>query len=216
MRRLRSVIVDQTYQSSLGDVLQYGDCIAGCWTPGQTLDEAEVTNAGKPDVVGQARVGVDRIKAGGFDSLTLKSDDVVLFNGDIALDLGRNLTLSGSIGNFDVDAHVNLSAAYVNFAGGGTMWGNDITYQNAGRIALGKRPDIGNGSLTITGGLVDMAGIRFGVNGSIGLVDNEQLEYEYAAPKDIHVISRSDIRLTGGEIRTLSNIDFTAAQIYPA
>ena len=215
MRRLRSVIVDQTYQSSLGDVLQYGDCIAGCWTPGQTLDEAEAANAGKPDVVGQARVGVDRIKAGGFDSLTLKSDDVVLFNGDIALDLGRNLTLSGSIGNFDVDAHVRLNAAYVNFAGGGTMWGNDITYQNAGRIALGKRPDIGNGSLTITGGLVDMAGIRFGVNGSIGLVDNGQLEYEYAAPKDIHVISRSDIRLTGGEIRTLSNIDFTAAQIYP-
>lgn len=215
MRRLRSVIVDQTYQSSLGDTLAYGDCIAGCWTPGQTLDESEAYNAGKPDIVGQARIGADQVQAGGFDSLTLKSDDVVLFDGDITLNLGRNLTLAGSIGNFDVDAHVNLSAAYVNFAGGGTMWGNDITYQNPGMIALGKRPDIGSGSLTITGGLVDMAGIRFGVNGSIGLMDGEQLEYEYAAPKEIHVISRSDIRLTGGEIRTLSNIDFTAAQIYP-
>lgn len=215
MRRLRSVIVDQTYQSSLGDTLEYGDCIAGCWTPGQSLEESAAYNAGKPDIVGQARIGVDQVKAGGFDSLTLTSDDVVLFNGNIALDLGRNLTLAGSIGNFDVDAHVDLSAAYVNFAGGGTMWGNDITYQDRGTIALGKRPDIGNGSLTITGGLVDMAGIRFGVNGSIGLMDGEQLEYEYAAPKDIHVISRSDIRLTGGEIRTLSNIDFTAAQIYP-
>ena len=35
-------------------------------------------NDGLADVVGQARIGVDQITAGGFGSLTLDSSDVVL------------------------------------------------------------------------------------------------------------------------------------------
>ncbi|HEX7853759.1 MAG TPA: filamentous hemagglutinin family protein [Sphingobium sp.] len=215
MRRLRSIVVSQNYESLLPDSLSFGDCITGCWTPGQTIAESTASNAGVADLVGKARIGMDRVEAGGFDSLTLRTDDVVLFDGNVAIDLGRNLTLAGTIANLDLNGHVALSAAYVNFVAGGNMWGNDIVRQNPGTLALLKRPEIGTGSITITGGLVDMAGISFGIGGSIGLIGNQQLEYEYAAPRDINIVSRSDIRLTGGTVRSMSNISLTAAQIYP-
>lgn len=215
MRRLRSIVVSNSYDMLLPDTLSFGDCITGCWTPGQTLAESTAANEGVANLVGEAHVGVDRVKAGGFDSLSLRSDDVVLFDGNVTIDLGRNLTLGGTIGNIDADSDVALSAAYVNFAGNGSMWGRDIVAQNKGNIALLTAPRIGEGSITITGGLVDMAGISFGTNGSIGLIGNEQLEFDYAAPRDINIVSRSDIRLTGGDVRSMSNISLTAAQIYP-
>jgi len=215
MRQLRKVIVDTSYSPVLSDAIEFGGCVTGCWTPGQTVAQANAANEGVTNLVGQARIGADRIKAGGFDSLSLASDDVVLFNGDVSLNLGRNLTLFGSIANLDPDGHLKLSAAYVNFAGGGTMWGNATVAQNQGQLALQTRPVAGNGSVTITGGLIDMAGIRFGVNGTIGLIGGGQREYDYAASKDINIVSRSDIRLTGGVVRSMSNISLTAAQIYP-
>jgi filamentous hemagglutinin family protein len=215
MRRLRSVIVDETYSPVLSGAIEFGKCITGCWTPGQTVAQANAANEGVANRVGQARIGADRIRAGGFDSLSLASDDVVLFNGNVSLNLGRNLTLFGAIANLNPDGHMKLSAAYVNFAGGGTMWGNTIVSQNQGQLALLTRPVAGNGSVTITGGLVDMAGIRFGVNGTIGLIGGGQLDYDYAASKDINIVSRSDIRLTGGVVQSMSNISLTAAQIYP-
>ncbi|MBO9726055.1 MAG: filamentous hemagglutinin family protein [Novosphingobium sp.] len=215
MRRLRSIVVGQKYETVLPGSLSFGDCITGCWTPGQTIAESTASNEGVADLVGKAHVGMDRLNAGGFDSLSLRSDDVVLFDGDVSVDLGRNLTLAGTVANLQLDGKVALSAAYVNFASGGYMWGNDIVQQNKGTLALQTRPQVGNGSITITGGLVDMAGISFGVNGSIGLIGDEQLEYEYAAPGDVSIVSRSDIRLTGGTVRSMSNISLTAAQIYP-
>ncbi|WP_158299008.1 filamentous haemagglutinin family protein [Sphingomonas psychrotolerans] len=215
MRRLREVVVQQEYSNLLSDTIEYGDCITGCWTPGQTVEQSNAANEGVANLVGQARIGVDRIKAGGFDSLSLASDDVVLFDGDVNLALGRNLTLYGALANLDPDAHMSLSAAYVKFAGGGSGWGNTIVAENVGQLALLRRPVAGQGSVTITGGLVDISGISFGVNGSIGLIGNEQLEYDYAASKDIDIVSRSDIRLTGGTVRSMSNVSLTAAQIYP-
>lgn len=215
MRRLRSIVVGQNHEAVLPGSLSFGDCITGCWTPGQTLEQSLANNEGVADLVGKAHIGIDRVNAGGFDSLALRSDDVVLFDGDVSVDLGRNLTLHGTVANLQLDGTVALSAAYVNFAGGGNMWGNDIVLTNKGAMALQTRPEVGSGSITITGGLVDMAGISFGVNGSIGLIGNEQLEYEYAAPNDVSIVSRSDIRLTGGTVRSMSNISLTAAQIYP-
>ncbi|MEG0819403.1 MAG: hypothetical protein RSG56_08160, partial [Brevundimonas sp.] len=47
------------------------------------------------------------------------------------------------------------------------------------------------------------------------LSGGRQLEYDYAAHRQIDVISRSDIRMTGGDVNAMSNIALTAAQIYP-
>ncbi|MCG2842572.1 hypothetical protein L6Q21_16475, partial [Sandaracinobacter sp. RS1-74] len=215
MRRLRSMILEQEHQSLLSASLRYGDCIAGCWAPGQTMAEAEATNEGRPDVVGNARIGMDKLKAGGFESLNLRTDDVILFDGDTNINLRRNLTLFGTVANLDPDADVHLEAAYVNFAGGGLMWGNDITYQNKGLAGGGTLPEPGKGTIRIVGGLVDMAGIGFGASGSIGLWADGQLEYDYRSPGLIDIVSKSDIRLTGGTVYAQSSIDLTAAQIYP-
>jgi len=215
MRQLRALYVDETHKTDLRADIRFGDCITGCWTPGQTMTEAEFTNAGVANFVGQARLGADQVKAGGFDSLTLATDDVILLNGEIDLTLRRDLTLTGALANLDLDADARLSAAYVKFAGGGKMYGNDLVHRQWGTPALARRPEIGNGVLTITGGLVDMASAQFGINGSIGLSGGLQREYEYAAPEQINIVSRGDIRLLGGDVNALSNIALTAAQIYP-
>ena len=217
MRRLRSIILSQDQDSGLSADLQYGDCVTGCWTPGQLVADAMAANEGMADLVGQARIGVDQITAGGFGSLTLDSSDVVLLDGAVNLNLSRNLTLSGTMGAMgdSADLDSRLSAAYVRFVAAGAMNGNNLVRSEDGRNALFKMPEIGEGRLTITGGLVDMGGARFGINGSVGLSGGRQHEYEYAAHRLIDVVSRSDIRLTGGDVNAISNISLTAAQIYP-
>ncbi|MNU56154.1 Heme/hemopexin-binding protein precursor [compost metagenome] len=217
MRRLRSIVLGQEQDSGLTADLQYGDCITGCWTPGQLAADALAANEGMADLVGQARIGVDQITAGGFGSLTLDSSDVVLLDGAVNLNLTRNLSLSGTIGAMgdSADLDSSLSAAYVRLVSAGAMNGNNLVRSEDGRAALFKMPAIGEGRLTITGGLVDMGSARFGINGSIGLSGGRQLEYDYAAHRQIDVISRSDIRMTGGDVNAMSNIALTAAQIYP-
>ena len=215
MRQLRSIYLDETHEASLRSDIRFGDCVTGCWAPGQTSDEAELSNGDVANVVGQARLGVDQIRKGGFGSLTLATDDVILLNGAIDLNLSRNLTLTGAIANLDGDADARLSAAYVRLAGAGGMLGNELVQRQLGAQALFKRPDIGAGDLTITGGLVDIGSAQFGVNGSVGLSGGGMRDYEYAAPKVVNIVSRSDIRMTGGDLNALSNLSLTAAQIYP-
>ncbi|MNX23867.1 Heme/hemopexin-binding protein precursor [compost metagenome] len=217
MRRLRSIILGAEQDSGLSADLQYGDCITGCWTPGQLNADSAAANEGIADLVGQARIGVDQITSGGFGSLTLDSTDVVLLDGPVNLNLTRNLTLSGTIGSLgdSADQDSSLSAAYVRFVSAGTMRGNNLVRWEDGTQALFKIPDMGDGVLTIKGGLVDMGGAQFGVNGSVGLSGGRQHEYEYAAHGQINIISGSDIRMTGGEVNAMSNIALTAAQIYP-
>lgn len=217
MRRLRSIILSQEQDSGLSADLQFGDCVIGCWTPGQLVADAMAANEGMADLVGQARIGVDQITAGGFGSLTLDSSDVVLLDGAVNIDLTRNLTLSGTMGAMGdgADLDSSLGAAYVRFVSAGTMNGNNLVRSEDGRQALFKMPEIGDGKLTITGGLIDMGGARFGVNGSIGLSGGRYHDYEYAAHNQIDLVSRSDIRMTGGEVNAISNISLTAAQIYP-
>ncbi len=77
---------------------------------------------------GHAAIGVDKIKAGGFDSLTLNSGDFIQFSGDVSLSLARSLTLTAAAfttGNpftGDITAapsiatnSVKLSAPYIRF-----------------------------------------------------------------------------------------------------
>lgn len=217
MRRLRSIVLGMERDSGLSADLQYGDCITGCWTPGQSSADALAANQGVADLVGQARIGVDQVTGGGFDSLTLGSTDVVLLDGPVNLNLARNLTLSGTIGALgdSADQDSSLSAAYVRFVSAGSMRGNNLVRWEDGAQALFKVPDLGEGVLTIKGGLVDMGGAQFGVNGSVGLSGGRQHAYEYAAHRQIDIISGSDIRMTGGEVNAMSNVALTAAQIYP-
>ncbi len=44
-------------------------------------------------VTGTARLGVDRVKAGGFDSLSLLVDGVLSFDGNVSLAMRQSLQL---------------------------------------------------------------------------------------------------------------------------
>lgn len=216
MRRLRTITLAETGGSGLSESLEFGDCVTGCWTPGQSAVEAYAANEGMPDLIGQARIGVDQIKAGGFGSLTLATDDLVLLDGAVNLTLARNLSVTaGAVGLADPDADASLAAAYVKLAGGGAMRGNDLVKWENGYGAVSRVPVIGEATLKITGGLVDIGGARFGVSGSIGLSGSRLLEYDYAGPAQLDIVSRSDIRMTGGEAYTMGDMSLTAAQVYP-
>ncbi|MFC5374175.1 filamentous hemagglutinin family protein [Brevundimonas faecalis] len=216
MRRLRNIVLTETGGSGLSRDLQFGDCVTGCWAPGQEAAEAYAANEGLTNLVGQARIGVDQIKAGGFGSLTLETADVVVLDGAVNLNLARNLKVTaGAVGLTDENADASLSAAYVKFAGGGDLAGfNMVRFEN-GFPSQQKVALLGDATLKITGGLVDLGGARFGVNGSIGLSGNRQLNYEYASPKKIDIHSRSDIRMTGGDVVAVGDMSLTAAQVYP-
>ncbi|AYV47984.1 hypothetical protein C1707_17915 [Caulobacter flavus] len=216
IRRLRTITVGETGGSGLAADIRFGDCVTGCWTPGQNADEAYAANEGLPDLVGQARIGVDQIKAGGFGSLSLVTDDLVLLNGAVNLTLARNLSINaGAIGLANPDADASLSAAYVKLAGGGALRGNNLVKWENGYGAVSRVPLIGEATLKITGGLIDVGGMQFGVSGSVGLSGGRQLEYDYAAPALLDIVSRSDIRMTGGEAYTMGDLSLTAAQVYP-
>src|SRR5690606_32159385 len=49
---------------------------------------------------GQAAIGADQVAAGGFDALTLRARDAIVFDGDVSLSMGRSLALkSGQYAN---------------------------------------------------------------------------------------------------------------------
>ncbi|ALR20902.1 filamentous haemagglutinin family protein [Sphingobium baderi] len=236
LRELSKTVLDVSHVATDMGEIDFGDCIAACWTPGQTLAEADAANEGTPDILLLARIGADKIEDSGFDSLTLRAQDVVLINGAVDLTLAGTLTLDGAIGAADgdlrgalpgeddlsgatnADNDSILRAGYVRMDGSGARPSSLQLHpvRESGKSALeGDWPSIGKGTLTIEGSLIDAGHARFGANGEIFRNNAQMLPFEYASWKDVHLSSSGDIRLTGGRIGTSGDLTLTAAQVYP-
>ena len=75
-------------------------------------------DANTPFQPGQARISVAQIAAGGFDSVSLASDDLITFDGNVSLSVGRMLSLkAGSLAETRPNGVVTLSAPYVSLSG---------------------------------------------------------------------------------------------------
>ncbi|MGO4714356.1 filamentous hemagglutinin family protein [Bradyrhizobium sp. 2TAF24] len=217
-------------QSTMGDVLRHREFLL-TQTQGNSGLAADATaqSVRATLVPGMARLGVDRITAGGFSSLSLLVDGPLSFDGNVALNLGQSLRLyAGAFGLADgaaSDATVVLTAPYLRLAGvirtardgqilPSVKWGSGPSRQatsavfqaHASQIDIRDRVGFGvRGIDQATGAEVDRLGFS--------LVD---------------LTSTGDLRLLGGaigrglsgslttELATSGNLLLTAAQIYPA
>ncbi|WP_198135168.1 filamentous haemagglutinin family protein [Rhodopseudomonas palustris] len=195
-RAARVITVAQTYgASSLSSNL-----VAGATDTGLRL--------------GQARLGVDQIQAGGFGSLSLWARGAILFDGNVSLAMSRSVTLrQGPLMNSSATGQASVSAPYV-LLDGMTVMGDD-SYQSV--YLPNERAAYPTGAaLTISGDLVDA---------------RNRVRTTY---RDTNVISSGDLRFlaataatevgqngtaTSGRVTTLGasgNLTLTAAQVYPA
>ncbi|WP_219214284.1 two-partner secretion domain-containing protein [Variovorax boronicumulans] len=175
---------------------------------------------------GAAVLSADRVGAGGFDALTLSAHDLLLFDGDIDLQLGRSLNLRNgflAVADATPDAKVRLAAPYIRLDGG--SWDGASGYFSPGIIIGGRavgRPAHGNSALTLDAGLIDIYGrMQSGVvagygDGSVtpnGPSASRIVEADGFAAVTLR--SESDIRLGNAAFVVTGDLLIEAAQLYP-
>lgn len=175
---------------------------------------------------GHGRLTVSQVDAGGFDNLSLLSNGLISFDGDVSLRLGQSLSLySGAMALTDGAARqtqVLLAAPSVRLAGVGN--------NNAGTDSA-VRPTVQGGISTQgTAGLlrVEAANV-LDVRDSVNFGAHAERSKALADPIDrrafdqAHLVSQGDMRFLAGTtslvkttLTTQADLNLTAAQIYPA
>jgi filamentous hemagglutinin family protein len=194
---------------------------------------------GRPDdglVVGDTRLGVDQVMGGGFDDLTLSTQDLFVFKGDIDLALRGSLNLKGGVYIVDADtpdARVTLRAPYVRLDGGyrrgndNAAWQGTVDFYTPGLInkdgAYMASGVSGKSALIIDADLIDLYGsILSGTGGKQGDGPTNGGPAISGQPVDIPGFASIDLNVSG-DVRLGDTADFyaggdisiEAAQIYP-
>ncbi|VVE53091.1 Heme/hemopexin-binding protein [Pandoraea capi] len=178
--------------------------------------------------MGNARIGVDRVAAGGFDNLSLLANGMIDFDGNVDLSMGQSLRLTASSFGQAANARgsvVKLSAPYVLLAGASRAQGEGFLMPNP---VKGSKNAVGSGVLgaplpdddatfDVNASLIDLAGpMQFGTAGSIVMGDGGQTEYRRAAFGDVTLRSTGDLRLLDKtEVYVPGNLKLASAQLYP-
>ncbi|MBW3500742.1 filamentous haemagglutinin family protein [Janthinobacterium sp. NKUCC08_JDC] len=195
---------------------------------------------------GSARLGADRVKAGGFDNLAMHVNGMLSVDGDVSLALGQSLRLSASSLGLaqqppqtpppDADgqdnvpslaSQVHLAAPYVRLGTAARAQKDNYIVPNAvkgsknsgkGRGMLGV-PLVADGSLLqIDAGMLDLAGeVNMGTRGEIVQSSGTPLAVERDAFEQLTLNSRGDLRMSNNAaLYQPGNATLVAAQIYPA
>ncbi|MDN2700292.1 filamentous hemagglutinin family protein [Janthinobacterium sp. SUN073] len=179
---------------------------------------------------GAARLGVDRIQAGGFDHLALLANGLLSFDGDVDLSLGQSLRLTATslaLGEkAGATSQVRLAAPYIRLAGTTRTQADDHLLPNpvngsgnggAGGGKLGMSAVADAARLTLDASLIDLANtVSFGANGSIVQNVAKDLEVKRDAFGELELRSSGDIRMRGdAALYTPGNLTLAGAQIYP-
>ena len=195
---------------------------------------------------GSARLGADRVKAGGFDNLAMHVNGMLSVDGDVSLALGQSLRLSASSLGLaqqppqtpppDADgqdkvlslaSQVHLAAPYVRLGTAARAQKDNYIVPNAvkgsknsgkGRGMLGV-PLVADGSLLqIDAGMLDLAGeVNMGTRGEIVQNGGTPLAVERDAFEQLTLNSRGDLRMSNNAaLYQPGNATLVAAQIYPA
>ncbi|WP_407180783.1 filamentous haemagglutinin family protein [Bradyrhizobium sp. STM 3562] len=190
---------------------------------------------------GNAVVSVDQIHAGGFDSLSLFTNDSFVFQGNVNLAMNRSLTLGGGILTSSPktpNLNVSLAAPYVQIQGW-TDQTPSVNFYYPG-LNTNRGPSLsapGSNSFTVSADLIDLSGaIQFGVHahqgaGSVVHVTDSNAVLATYTDDATHITgpgiidepgfaqvtlqSQGDIRLGDGSLVSGGNFTFQAAQIYP-
>lgn len=194
---------------------------------------------------GSARLGADRVQAGGFDNLAMHVNGMLSVDGDVKLALGQSLRLSAtSLGLAQqpqqqlpeaegqdkvtsLASQVHLAAPYVRLGTAARAQKDDYIVPNAvkgsknsgkGRGMLGV-PLVADGSLLqIDAGMLDLAGeVNMGTRGEIVQSSGKPLAVERDAFEQLTLNSRGDLRMSNNAaLYQPGNATLVAAQIYPA
>ncbi len=154
---------------------------------------------------GVARVSADSINSGGFSKAVLKSEDVIKFDGDVALNLPSSLRLDAPMIEAANGSTVTLTAPNVMLSNA-QLSSTDTPVRTATDY-IAPTPIIGTAKFNVNAQLIDLRG-KLALSG----FDEE------------HLNSAGDIRLTGfsnsnvlpvGQLRTTGTLTMTAKQVYP-
>jgi filamentous hemagglutinin family protein len=175
---------------------------------------------------GYARLSVDQVERGGFDSLSLLSTGLLTFDGNVSLTMANALQLyAGAYGMAETaaaDSLVNLRGSFVRLAGAvdKTAAGADNSSTGIG-LTPSARPAAGKLSLTATGLLEVRDAVRIGGSGTLTMSQGDVRQVDRRGFADLQLNSQGDIRMASSQtdhkmlIRTPGALGLTAAQIYP-
>ncbi|KAF1047990.1 MAG: Heme/hemopexin-binding protein [Herbaspirillum frisingense] len=175
---------------------------------------------------GQAVLGVNQVRDGGFSSLALYSNGLVSFGGDLNLAMDKELRIySGSLtpaAGIQRGINVSLAAPYVLLGG---ISDNGAAADTHVRPSFqGGVTTLGSSSaLTVQGKLIDIKdAVTLGMNATQGRITVNRAGFD-----QLNVISEGDLRFAKGagmlnfakasaELYSHGDILLRAAQVYPA
>jgi filamentous hemagglutinin family protein len=174
---------------------------------------------------GQALLSADGLMAGGFDNLSLLSNGLLSFDGDVNLHMNQSLNLyAGALSLAETSSHttrVDLSAPYLRLSGVGSYFAG----VNRIRPRLTNNPtaQLSDATFNASADLLDVGnGLSVGTQGSILQLNAPAVEYSRRAFGVVSLDSRGDLRFLapndGAEktrLWTPGDLNLGAAQIYP-
>ncbi|TMU66212.1 filamentous hemagglutinin N-terminal domain-containing protein [Pseudomonas fluorescens] len=208
VRTPRELIIDQT---------STGQTLAADLRPGEGDDGLRY---------GQARVHADSLMAGGFDTLSLLSNGLLSFDGDVNLHMQQSLSLYAgalSLAESGKDtARVDLSAPYLRLSGVGSYY--SVVGSVRPRLTNSPTGQLADARFTASANLLDLGnGLSFGAQGSILQLKAPAAEYSRRGFAQVSLDSSGDLRFlapTDGadksRLWTPGDLNLRAAQIYPA
>ncbi|WP_414158071.1 filamentous hemagglutinin family protein [Pseudomonas sp. BNK-45] len=198
---------------------------------GSTLpDSAEAAAAGLE--YGHGRLGVDQVRAGGFDNLALLSNGLLSFDGDVSLNMGQSLRLySGALNLSEgaaANSRVNLSAPYLLLAG--ILAPPEAKDQYLRPVSTGTPSQRATQArFNASAQLIDVRGnVVFGSKGNLIQADSSLVGVERRGFDDVQLTSQGDLRFLAGagadviakgistQLLTHGDMTLRAAQLYPA
>ncbi|WP_106804358.1 filamentous hemagglutinin family protein [Pseudomonas sp. S5D5] len=182
---------------------------------------------------GHGALGVDQVRAGGFDNLALLSNGLLSFDGDVSLNMGQSLRLySGAMGLTETAAansRINLSAPYLLLAGIlAPLDPNKQQYLHP-VLTSGMSQRDSQALFNASGNLVDVRGnVLFSNKSDLTLSDSSQVSIDRRGFDDVQLTSQGDLRFLVGagadviatgistQLMTRGDMTLRAAQLYPA
>ncbi|MED7670621.1 filamentous hemagglutinin N-terminal domain-containing protein [Pseudomonas moraviensis subsp. stanleyae] len=175
---------------------------------------------------GQTRLSAERLMSGGFDHLSLLSNGLLTFAGDVDLRMNQSLNLyTGSISLAQAasdTARVNLAAPNMRLSGLGLYLSSDISMRP--RVLATPTTQVSNARFTATADLLDLSNtLSFGAEGTIAQLGAPALAVVRRGFDQVTLDSRGDMRFLApndnersSRLWTAGDLNLRAAQIYPA
>ncbi|MDI2595413.1 filamentous hemagglutinin family protein [Pseudomonas sp. 681] len=175
---------------------------------------------------GRARLSADRLMSGGFDNLSLLSNGLLSFDGDVDLRMNQSLSLfAGALSLADASkgtARISLAAPYMRLSGIGLY--NGMVNNIRPRVLNNPTPNLSAAQFSATANVLDLGNsLSFGTQGTIAQLNAPALEVSRRGFDQVSLDSRGDLRFlvpTSGNVKselwTPGDLNLGAAQIYPA